>query len=230
MANPINVLCDLISSLHDEDRRITIPGFYDAVVELSEAERKALAEAPFDLEEYKRDLGIGEVLGEKGYSSEERSSIRPTLDVNGMGGYIGEGAKTVLPSKAYAKISMRLVPDRKSDAITKLFQEHFERIAPPYVKVRYAPPWRVRPRCPRIHRLPGRQQGHGGHLRQGPIPTGAVAASPSWRCSSRSWGSRPSCSGSVSIPTRSTRRTTLRVFNYMKASPPSRASIITSPP
>ena len=140
VANPINVLCDLISSLHDEDRRITIPGFYDAVVELSDAERKALGEAPFDLEEYKRDLGIGEVLGEKGYSSEERSSIRPTLDVNGIwGGYIGEGAKTVLPSKAFAKISMRLVPDQKSATITKLFKEHFERIAPPYVKVEVRP-------------------------------------------------------------------------------------------
>ncbi|MCB0795899.1 MAG: dipeptidase [Flavobacteriales bacterium] len=140
VANPINVLCDLISSLHDKDRRITIPGFYDRVVELSDAERKALAEAPFDLEEFKRDLGIEEVLGEKGYSSDERSTIRPTLDVNGIwGGYIGEGAKTVLPSKAFAKISMRLVPDQKSAAISKLFKEHFERIAPPYVNVEVRP-------------------------------------------------------------------------------------------
>jgi acetylornithine deacetylase/succinyl-diaminopimelate desuccinylase-like protein len=140
VANPINVLCDMISSLHDKDRRITIPGFYDAVKELSAGERKALAEAPFDLEAYKRDLGVNDVLGEKGYTSEERSSIRPTLDVNGIwGGYIGEGAKTVLPSKAFAKISMRLVPDQKSDAITKLFKDHFERIAPPSVKVEVRP-------------------------------------------------------------------------------------------
>ena len=140
VANPINVLCDMISSLHDKDRRITIPGFYDAVKELSAAERKALAEAPFDLEAYKKDLGVNDVLGEKGYTSEERSSIRPTLDVNGIwGGYIGEGAKTVLPSKAFAKISMRLVPDQKSDAITKLFKDHFERIAPPSVKVEVRP-------------------------------------------------------------------------------------------
>jgi len=140
VANPINVLCDMISSLHDQDRRVTIPGFYDAVKELSRAERDALAEAPFDLEAYKKDLGVNDVLGEKGYTSEERSSIRPTLDVNGIwGGYIGEGAKTVLPSKAFAKISMRLVPDQKSEAITKLFKDHFERIAPPGVKVEVRP-------------------------------------------------------------------------------------------
>lgn len=140
VANPINALCEMIASLHDADRRITIPGFYDAVVELSAGERKALAEAPFDEEEYKKDLGVDAVRGEKGYTSEERSSIRPTLDVNGIwGGYIGEGAKTVLPSKAFAKISMRLVPNQKSDAITKLFQEHFTRIAPPGVKVEVRP-------------------------------------------------------------------------------------------
>lgn len=136
VANPINALCEMIASLHDADRRIAIPGFYDAVVELSKAERAALAEAPFDEEAYKKDLAINAVRGEKGYSTEERSSIRPTLDVNGIwGGYIGEGAKTVLPSKAYAKISMRLVPDQKSATITKLFQDHFVRIAPPGVKV-----------------------------------------------------------------------------------------------
>lgn len=136
VANPINALCEMIASLHDADRRITIPGFYDAVNELSDAERKALAEAPFDETEYMRELGVDAVRGEKGYSSEERSSIRPTLDVNGIwGGYIGEGAKTVLPSKAYAKISMRLVPGQKSGPITKLFQKHFESIAPPGVKV-----------------------------------------------------------------------------------------------
>ncbi len=136
VANPINALCEMIASLHDADRRVTIPGFYEAVAELSAAERKALAEAPFNEAEYKKDLDIDDVRGEKGYTSEERSSIRPTLDVNGIwGGYIGEGAKTVLPSKAFAKLSMRLVPNQKSDAITKLFKDHFERIAPPGVRV-----------------------------------------------------------------------------------------------
>ncbi|MBK8228718.1 MAG: dipeptidase [Flavobacteriales bacterium] len=136
VANPINALCEMIASLHDADRRVTIPGFYDAVLELSAPERKALAEAPFNEAEYMKDLGIEAVRGEKGYTSEERSSIRPTLDVNGIwGGYIGEGAKTVLPSKAFAKLSMRLVPNQKSDAITKLFKDHFEKIAPPGVKV-----------------------------------------------------------------------------------------------
>ena len=136
LSKPINALSEIIASLHDADRRITIPGFYDAVNELSDAERKALAEAPFDEKEYMRELGVDAVRGEKGYTTEERCTIRPTLDVNGIwGGYIGEGAKTVLPSKAYAKISMRLVPDQKSEAITKLFQKHFENIAPPGVKV-----------------------------------------------------------------------------------------------
>lgn len=136
VTNPINALCEMIASLHDADRRITIPGFYDDVQELSAAERKALAEAPFDEEDFKKDLGIDAVRGEKGYTSEERSSIRPTLDVNGIwGGYIGEGAKTVLPSKAFAKLSMRLVPNQKSATITRLFKDHFERIAPPGVKV-----------------------------------------------------------------------------------------------
>lgn len=140
VANPINALCDMISSLHDADRRITIPGFYEAVQELSKAERDALAEAPFNEGEYMQELGVEGLRGEKDYSSEERSSIRPTLDVNGIwGGYIGEGAKTVLPSKAYAKISMRLVPNQKSDAITKLFKDHFEKIAPAGVKVVVTP-------------------------------------------------------------------------------------------
>lgn len=140
VANPINVLCDLISSLHDKDRRIAIPGFYDAVKELSAAERKALAEAPFDEKAWMKDLSVDAVLGEKGYTTAERCTIRPTLDVNGIwGGYIGEGAKTVLPSKAFAKLSMRLVPDQKSEVITKLFKDHFEKIAPPYVKVAVRP-------------------------------------------------------------------------------------------
>lgn len=112
VANPINVLSKMIASLHDEDGRITVKGFYDKVVELSAEERDALEAAPFNLEDYKKDLGIAEVSGEKGYTTRERASIRPTLDVNGIwGGYTGEGSKTVLPSKAFAKISMRLVPD-----------------------------------------------------------------------------------------------------------------------
>lgn len=136
VANPVNALCEMIASLHDKDRRITIPGFYDDVKELSKEERKALAEAPFDEKDYMKDLGVEALHGEKDYTSEERSSIRPTLDVNGIwGGYIGEGAKTVLPAKAFAKISMRLVPNQKSDKITKLFKDHFEKIAPPGVKV-----------------------------------------------------------------------------------------------
>lgn len=140
VANPINVLCDMISSLHDKDRRITIPGFYDAVRDLSDAERKELAKAPFDEKAYMKDLGVDALMGEKGYTAPERASIRPTLDVNGIwGGYIGEGAKTVLPSKASAKISMRLVPDQKSDAITQLFVDHFKKVAPPYVKVKVTP-------------------------------------------------------------------------------------------
>lgn len=136
VANPINVLCEMIASLKDENLRITIPHFYDDVVELSEEERKALNSAPFEVEEYKRELNIGDVMGEKGYSTLERTSTRPTLDVNGIwGGYTGEGAKTVLPSKAYAKISMRLVPNQSPDTITELFQRHFESIAPAGVKV-----------------------------------------------------------------------------------------------
>lgn len=137
VANPINVLCKMIADCHDENKHITIPGFYDKVVELSEAERKEMAKAPFDLDEYKKDLHIDDVMGEKGYSAIERTGIRPTLDVNGIwGGYTGEGAKTVLPSKAFAKISMRLVPDQNSHQISELFQKHFERVAPKSVKVK----------------------------------------------------------------------------------------------
>lgn len=140
VANPINILCDLISSLHDKDRHITIPGFYDDVQEVSKGERDQMARAPFNLDEYKKHLDIEEVLGEKGYSTLERVSIRPTLDVNGIwGGYIGQGAKTVLPSKAFAKISMRLVPNQNSGKIMKLFEDHFKKIAPPYVKVKVMP-------------------------------------------------------------------------------------------
>ncbi|GAB4040785.1 dipeptidase [Spirosoma jeollabukense] len=140
VANPINVLCEMIASLHDENGRITIPGFYDNVTDLSDTERSELAKAPFDLDEYKRDLGIGDVMGETGYSTNERTSIRPTLDVNGIwGGYTGEGAKTVLPSKASAKISMRLVPNQTPDEITELFTKHFKSIAPAGVTVEVMP-------------------------------------------------------------------------------------------
>ena len=140
VANPINVLCDMISSMHDENRHITIPGFYDNVDEVSAEDRAAMANTPFSLDSYKEQLDINDVMGENGYSTIERTGIRPTLDVNGIwGGYIGEGAKTVLPSKAYAKISMRLVPSQTSDEITQKFQQHFERIAPASVRVKVTP-------------------------------------------------------------------------------------------
>jgi acetylornithine deacetylase/succinyl-diaminopimelate desuccinylase-like protein len=140
VANPATILAKMIASLHDENNHITIPGFYDDVVELSAAEREALNKAPFDIEDYKTDLGVQDVWGEKGYTTLERTGTRPTLEVNGIwGGYIGEGAKTVLPSKASAKISMRLVPNQNSDKITKLFQDHFEKIAPKSVKVKVTP-------------------------------------------------------------------------------------------
>ncbi len=137
VANPINVLSKLIGSLHDENNHITVKGFYDDVMEVSAEERAEMAKAPFNLDNYKKALDIEEVHGEKGYTTLERTGIRPTLDVNGMwGGYIGEGAKTVLPSKAFAKISMRLVPNQDHHKIAKLFQEHFEAIAPKCVKVK----------------------------------------------------------------------------------------------
>ncbi|RYC68633.1 dipeptidase [Spirosoma sordidisoli] len=140
VANPINVLAKMIASLHDDQGRITIPGFYDKVVDLSEAERAELAKAPFSLDEYKQDLGISDVMGESGYSTNERTSIRPTLDANGIwGGYTGEGAKTVLPSKASAKISMRLVPNQTPEEITDLFTRHFTAIAPAGVTVKVMP-------------------------------------------------------------------------------------------
>jgi acetylornithine deacetylase/succinyl-diaminopimelate desuccinylase-like protein len=137
VANPINTLCQMIASLHDENGRVTIPGFYDKVAALSPAERTALNKAPFNLEEYKKELGISDIKGEKGYTTLERTGIRPTLDVNGIwGGYTGEGAKTVLPSKAHAKISMRLVPNQVSNEITELFTKHFQTIAPAGVNVK----------------------------------------------------------------------------------------------
>ncbi|ADY51804.1 peptidase M20 [Pseudopedobacter saltans DSM 12145] len=137
VANPATILCQMIASLHDENNHITIPGFYDGVVELTEEERKDLNSAPFDLEEYKKDLEIEEVWGENGYSTLERTGTRPTLEVNGIwGGYTGAGAKTVLPSKAFAKISMRLVPGQDWEKISELFTEHFVSIAPKSVKVK----------------------------------------------------------------------------------------------
>lgn len=140
VGNPINTLCDMISSLIDEQGHITIPGFYDKVLELTVAERAAMAKAPFDLEEYKKELDIVDVKGEEGFTTLERIGIRPTLDVNGIwGGYIGEGAKTVLPSKAYAKISTRLVPNQNSEEITELVKNHIESIAPAHVKVKVTP-------------------------------------------------------------------------------------------
>ena len=136
VANPITVLCEMIAQLHDADQRVAVPGFYDKVVELSKADRELLAKAPFDLDEYKEFLGIDEVRGEKGYTTLERTGIRPCLDVCGIwGGYTGEGAKTVLPSEAHAKISMRLVPNQLSREITPLFRKYFESIAPKDVHV-----------------------------------------------------------------------------------------------
>jgi acetylornithine deacetylase/succinyl-diaminopimelate desuccinylase-like protein len=175
VANPATILCQLIASLHDVHNHITIPGFYDDVLPLSEADRAALNKAPFDLEEYKKDLGVNDVWGEKGYTTLERTGTRPTLEVNGIwGGYTGEGAKTVLPSKASAKISMRLVPNQQSDKITQLFTEHFQKIAPAYVKVKVS-----------AH--------HGGE----PVvtPTDSVAYRAAQKAISESFGKEP-------IPTR----------------------------
>jgi len=140
VANPINILTKMIASLHDENNHITIPGFYDKVENLTKEERAEMAKAPFSLENYKKALDIESVYGETGYTTNERNSIRPTLDVNGIwGGYTGEGAKTVIASKAHAKISMRLVPHQDWEDITKLFVKHFESIAPKGVKVKVTP-------------------------------------------------------------------------------------------
>ena len=137
VANPINILTKMIASLQDADNKITIPGFYDKVEVLSSEERAEMAKAPFSLDAYKKTIDIGDVHGETGYSTMERNSIRPTLDVNGIwGGYAGEGAKTVIASKASAKISMRLVPNQTPDEISELFEKHFKAIAPKSVKVK----------------------------------------------------------------------------------------------
>jgi acetylornithine deacetylase/succinyl-diaminopimelate desuccinylase-like protein len=140
VGNPINILCKMIADCHDENKHITIPGFYDDVLETSAEDRQALSRIPFDEDEYKKDLGIDEVVGEKTFSTIERTGIRPTFEVNGIwGGYTGEGSKTVLPSKAYAKISMRLVPNQSSEKITHLFTDYFTKVAPAGVKVVVTP-------------------------------------------------------------------------------------------
>ena len=140
VTNPINALCGMIAQMHDAHGRITIPGFYDQVQDLTQAERDELNRAPFDAEAYKKDLGIDALRGEEGYNTMERTGIRPTLDVNGIwGGYTGEGSKTVLPSKAFAKISMRLVPHQTSETATELFSNYFQSIAPPGVRVEVRP-------------------------------------------------------------------------------------------
>ena len=140
VANPINILCDMISKMKDENNHITISGFYDNVLELSPKEREDIARAPFSLDKYKSALDLSDIHGEKGYTTMERTGIRPTLDVNGIwGGYIGEGAKTVIPSKAYAKISMRLVPNQTDKEITEKFTKYFMSIAPKSTKVKVTP-------------------------------------------------------------------------------------------
>jgi acetylornithine deacetylase/succinyl-diaminopimelate desuccinylase-like protein len=137
VANPITMLAKMIAACHDENNHITIPGFYDDVVEATDAERKLMAQAPFDETEYKNDLGVDALWGEKGFTTNERTGIRPTLELNGIwGGYTGEGAKTVLPSKAFAKISTRLVPNQSSKKITEKLLRYFESIAPAGVKVK----------------------------------------------------------------------------------------------
>ena len=140
VANPINILCEMIAKMKDENNHITIPGFYDTVLELSTEERAEIARAPFSLDKYKKALDLSDIHGEKGYTTMERTGIRPTLDVNGIwGGYIGEGAKTVIASKAYAKISMRLVPNQSNENITQLFSDYFTSIAPKSVTVKVTP-------------------------------------------------------------------------------------------
>ncbi len=140
VANPINILCKMIAGLHDENNHITIPGFYDDVLVISDEERALMAKAPFDEEAYKKELDIKAVHGEKGYTTKERTGIRPCLDVCGIwGGHTGEGSKTVLPSKAYAKISTRLVANQDFNKISKLFKDYFESIAPNCVRVKVTP-------------------------------------------------------------------------------------------
>ena len=178
VANPINILAQMIASLQDHRNRITIPGFYDKVIELSAAERADMARAPFSLEAYKASLDLKDVHGEEGYVTMERNCIRPTLDVNGIwGGYTGEGAKTVIPARASAKISMRLVPDQDPDEITRLFTEHFIRIAPPgrAREGESAPRWLSVRGSDRHSGISGGQQGNGGDFWQN------SSSGPQWR-------------------------------------------------
>ncbi len=140
VANPVNVLCDLMSRITDENGRIAIPGFYDDVEELSEEERRMLSEIPFDEQRYKDAIDVKALKGEKGYSTIERNSCRPSFDICGIwGGYTGEGAKTVLPSKAYAKVSCRLVPHQQHEKISQMFVDYMASIAPDYVRVKVTP-------------------------------------------------------------------------------------------
>lgn len=140
VANPINVLCQMIADITDADGRITIPGFYDDVEELSQEERAMIAQVPFDETKYKQAIDVNALFGEKGYSTLERNSCRPSFDVCGIwGGYTGEGSKTVLPSKAYAKVSCRLVPHQQHEKISKLFEDYINKVAPDYVKVKVTP-------------------------------------------------------------------------------------------
>ena len=175
VANPVNVLCEMIASLHDEEGKITVKGFYDKVVDLSAELREELEAAPFDIKEYKKDLGIRAVTGEQGYTTRERAAIRPTLDVNGIwGGYTGEGSKTVLPSKAHAKISMRLVPDQNWEEISDLFTEHFKAIAPQTVQVKVS-------------------RHHGGQPYV--TPTESIGYQAAFKALEEAWGKKP-------VPTR----------------------------
>jgi acetylornithine deacetylase/succinyl-diaminopimelate desuccinylase-like protein len=176
VANPINVLCKMIADLHDENGHITIPGFYDDVLVLSDEERALMAKAPFDEEQYKKELGVRALKGEKGYSTKERTGIRPCLDVCGIwGGHTGEGTKTVLPSKAYAKISTRLVANQDFEKISEMFKNYFEAAAPDYVTVKVTP-------C------------HGGAAYVSPLELKAYKAAE--RAMTDTFGKRP-------IPTRS---------------------------
>ena len=176
VANPINILCKMIAGLHDENNHITIPGFYDDVLVISDEERALMAQAPFSEEDYKRELDIRTVHGEKGYTTKERTGIRPCLDVCGIwGGHTGEGSKTVLPSKAYAKISTRLVANQDYQKISKLFKDYFESVAPECVKVKVTP-------C------------HGGAAYVAPLDLKAYKAAE--RAMTETFGKRP-------IPTRS---------------------------
>lgn len=176
VANPINILCKMIAGLHDENNHITIPGFYDDVLVISDEERALMAQAPFSEEDYKRELDIRTVHGEKGYTTKERTGIRPCLDVCGIwGGHTGEGSKTVLPSKAYAKISTRLVANQDYEKVSKMFKDYFESVAPECVKVKVTP-------C------------HGGAAYVAPLDLKAYKAAE--RAMTETFGKRP-------IPTRS---------------------------